>query len=69
MTNAMCYLVDGDQGGSISSKNHVNKLHSIFRYAESSWRITEIKHVIAHSIKVCGGINGDQCLKLLLFLG
>ena len=42
-------------GGRISSTKHVNKLHSIFRYAESLRGFTEIKQVTACSIQVCRG--------------
>ena len=38
------------------------KFHSILRYAECLQGFTEIKQVSAHSIQVCRGINGDQCL-------
>ena len=50
-------------GGRTSSKNKVKKFHSILRYAESSRGFTEIKQVSAHSIQVCWGIIGDQCLE------
>ena len=41
-----------------SSTMHVEKLHSILRYAESSRRFTEIKQVSACSIQVCQGSMG-----------
>ena len=47
-----------NQGGRTSSTNHVKKLHSIVRYAESSWGFTEIKQVSTRSIQVCQGSMG-----------
>ena len=52
-----------NQGGRISSKNHVKNLHSILGYVESSQGFTELKQVSARSIQICRGIDGDQCLE------
>ena len=41
--------------GGQALENHVTKLCSILRYAESSQGFTEIKQVSAHSIQVCRG--------------
>ena len=44
--------------GGTSSKNHVKKLNSILRYAESPREFTEIKQVAARSIQVRRGSTG-----------
>ena len=49
--------VDPGGLGQLSPKNHMNKFHSILRYAESPRGFTEIKQVSAHSIRVCRGTN------------
>jgi len=56
--------------GRTSSKNHVNQLHPILRYAKSLWRFTEIKQVNACSIQVCRGfVNAwNTCSKGRTFL-
>ena len=49
--------------GKTSSMKHMKKLHSIFRYADSSQGFTEIKQVSARSIQLSlPGFNGVQCL-------
>ena len=52
------HLLSMFRGGGTSYKNHVNKLHSILRYAESSRGFTEMKQVSARSIQVCQGSMG-----------
>ena len=44
-------------GGIVQAQSRVKKLHSILRYAESSWVFTKIKQVSACSIQVCRGTN------------
>ena len=43
------YQLHHPRGGGTSSTKHVKILHSILRYAESSWRFTEIKQVLVAS--------------------
>ena len=45
-------------GGGTSSKNHMKKLNSILKYAESPQEFTDIKQVSARSIQVCRGSTG-----------